>query len=328
MSCGTQVDVPQEPPRIARHFNAGFARQGPRVPQGRLTTAARQFSRPGRTQPSIGQFPALKCRAMVGKSLRDLIAPIFALLLFFACAVQAEPSNALADAELQGHALAQKILAQRPANNYTNTGVLEIRDGQGKRIAIPVRFQVLAGETNWQSVYSTAITNSINGDLTFGRTYFSQLTVIHSAGQRNLYKVPNVNPPPAVANLPICLAGDQIMTPFARSDFWIADLGLEFFHWPQQKILKKEFHRQCACAVLESTNPHPSASSYSRVVCWIDEDSLGIVEAYAYDAKGKKLKNFYPKNLEKVRGQYQVESMIMENLQTGSSSRLDFDLDQ
>jgi len=114
------------------------------------------------------------------------------------------------------------------------------------------------------------------------------------------------------------------MTPIAGSDFWVADLGLEFFHWPQQKVLKKEFHRQCACMVLESSRPYAS-KGYSRVVCWIDEDSLGIVEAFAYDLDGKKLKNFYPKNLEKVNGQYQVESMVMENLQTGSNSRLDFD---
>ena len=114
--------------------------------------------------------------------------------------------------------------------------------------------------------------------------------------------------------------------PFAVSDFSLCDLGLEFFHWPQQKILKKEFHRQCACTVLESTNPNPTTNGYSRVVSWIDEESLGIVEAYAYDANGKKLKNFYPKNFEKVNGQYQVQSLIMENLQTGSRSQLEFDL--
>ncbi len=124
------------------------------------------------------------------------------------------------------------------------------------------------------------------------------------------------------------LCGNDLMTPFAGSDFWIADLGLEFFHWPQQKVLKKEFHRQCACTVLESTNPNPTTNGYSRVVSWIDEDSLGIVEAFAYDVNGKKLKNFYPKSFEKDKasGQYQVQSMIMENLQTGSRTRLEFDL--
>ena len=86
------------------------------------------------------------------------------------------------------------------------------------------------------------------------------------------------------------------MSPFAGSDFWIADLGLEFFHWPEQKILKKEFRRGRGCMVLESTNPNPSTNGYSRVDSWIDKESGGIVQAKAYDAKGKLLKEFYPKD--------------------------------
>jgi hypothetical protein len=251
------------------------------------------------------------------------------LILFSVFTAQAQPATTLSDAEIQGRALAQKILALRPAENYTNTGVLEIRDGQGKRINVPVQFEVIAGATGWQSVYSTRITSTTNhdGDPTFGRVYFSQLTVIHAAGRPNVYQVPNVNPPPTDTNNFFFLTGNQLMSPFVPgADFWLCDLGLEFFHWPQQKVLKKEFHRQCACTVLESTNPDPTTNGYSRVVSWIDNDSLGIVEAYAYDVKGQKLKNFYPKNLEKVNGQYQVQSMIIENLQTGSKSTLEFDL--
>ena len=119
---------------------------------------------------------------------------------------------------------------------------------------------------------------------------------------------------------------DWQMFPWAGSDFSLGDLGLEFFHWPTQKVLKKEIHRSCACTVLESTNPNPSTNGYSRVVSWVDTESLGIVEAYAYDANGKKLKNFYPKDIKKVNGQWQVQTLVMENLQTGSKSRLEFDL--
>jgi len=57
-----------------------------------------------------------------------------------------------------------------------------------------------------------------------------------------------------------------------RSDFWIADFGLEFLFWPEQKILKKEFHNNCACVVLESTNPSSRTNGYARVVSWIDEE--------------------------------------------------------
>jgi len=116
------------------------------------------------------------------------------------------------------------------------------------------------------------------------------------------------------------------MIPFANSDFWLADLGLEFFHWPQQKVLKKEFHDNCASVVLESTNPNPATNGYSRVVSRIEEDSGGLMEATAYDFAGRKLKEFRVKSLKKIHGQWQVESVIMENVQTGSRTRLEFDL--
>jgi hypothetical protein len=50
------------------------------------------------------------------------------------------------------------------------------------------------------------------------------------------------------------------------------------------------------------------------------------VEAEAYDARGKLLKDFEPKDLKKVNGQYQVQSMVMENVQTGTRTRMEFDL--
>jgi hypothetical protein len=241
---------------------------------------------------------------------------------------KAETTNTLSDAEIQGRALVQKILSLPPENNYTNTGVLEIRDGAGKRVQISVQFKTIIGGASWKSVYSTEITNTSAADPAFNRNYYSKLTVIHSGDRSSIYEIPNVNSPPAETNSLVRLTGAQLTAPFARSDFWLCDLGLEFFQWPQQKILKKEFHHNCACEVLESTNPNPTADGYSRVVSWIDEDSLGIVEAFAYDINGKKLKNFYPKSLEKVNGQYQVTTMVMDNLQTGSRSKFDFDLEK
>ncbi len=116
------------------------------------------------------------------------------------------------------------------------------------------------------------------------------------------------------------------MIPFANSDFWLADLGLEFLHWPGQKILRGDTARGRLCKVLESTNPNPSSNGYSRVLCWIDNEALGIVEAKAYDAQNKLLKEFYPKDIKKVNGQWQVGSMEIDNVQTRSRTRLEFDL--
>jgi hypothetical protein len=114
------------------------------------------------------------------------------------------------------------------------------------------------------------------------------------------------------------------MFPFANSDFWIADLGLEFFHWPEQKILKKETRKSRSCNVLESTNPDPSANGYSRVVSWIDEESVAIIHAEAYDFKNKLLKMFDLKSIEKKNGMWQPELMEMDNVQTGSRTWIDF----
>jgi hypothetical protein len=222
----------------------------------------------------------------------------------------------LSDAEIQGRALAQKILSQRPKENYTNTGVLQIRNARGERLEVPVEVRIELTDAGWVNSYMTISTNVGLPD--------DWVKITHIKG-KNLYwsgYLDSTNVEFNKGRIP------DPTEPFATSDYWLCDLGLEFFHWPGQKVLKKEFHRQCPCTVLESTNPNPAPNAYSRVVCWIDNDSLGIVEAYAYDARGRKLKNFYPKNLEKVNGQYQVESMVMENLQTGSRSVLEFDLNK
>jgi len=116
------------------------------------------------------------------------------------------------------------------------------------------------------------------------------------------------------------------VVPFEGSDFSIADLGLEFFHWPEQRLAKKEMKRSRSCMVLESINPQPAPGTYSRVVSWVDNESHGIVMAQAYDAQGKEVKEFIPKKVKKVEGQWQLQEMEIDNDQTGSSTRVDFDL--
>ena len=123
------------------------------------------------------------------------------------------------------------------------------------------------------------------------------------------------------------LAPAQTMIPFAGSDFWVADLGLEFLHWPHQRLLKKDMRHSKSCNVLESVNPAPVPGGYARVVSWIMiESPHGIVHADAYDAQGKVLKEFDPKSLEKVQGEYQLEEMEIRNKQTGSQTVIKFNL--
>ncbi|MGB7769974.1 MAG: outer membrane lipoprotein-sorting protein [Verrucomicrobiia bacterium] len=228
----------------------------------------------------------------------------------------AATTNELSEAESQGRQLAQQIwerLEQPPPESLTNTGVLIINDSNGRRSEIPVQFQTTTGAAGWSTTCeTTAESNRV------------ALVVIHETGQPNRYELyhglSQALPSPEI------LIGNKTMIPFAGSDFWIADLGLEFFHWPEQKILRHEMRRGRACKVLQSTNPHSFPDSYSRVVSWIDNETLAIVQAEAYDAKGKLLKEFYPKDFKKVNGQWAMGEMEMINDQTGSRTRIKFDL--
>lgn len=240
----------------------------------------------------------------------------------------AQGTNIPSDAEIQGQQLAQNILqqlAQQPAGTATtNTGILRIRDHGGHRSTIPIECVSIFTPTNWQILYEASCTNQIE-----------ILWVIHSAGQQDLYFSETNHPVPLLGDVPVPadlfrdrreLSGAEISTPFAGSEFRLGDLGLEFIHWPEQRVIRRETHRSCGCTVLESTNPSPGPNGYSRVDSWIDNDTLGIVEAYAYDIGGRKLKDFYPKDFKKVNGQWQVQTLVMDNVQTGARSRLEFDL--
>ena len=173
---------------------------------------------------------------------------------------------------------------------------------------------------DWQTLYKAAWTNKAE-----------YLWVTHTSSLTNAYSYSTV---PVRGDIPIIghffgshqISGQALMSPFAGSDFWIADLGLEFFHWPDQKVIKHESRRARACAVLESTNPNPAPGAYSRVDSWIDNETLGVVHAEAFDANGKLLKVFDPKSFKKVNGQWELQDMDIRNVQTGSRTRIEFDL--
>ena len=243
--------------------------------------------------------------------------PLIAAILFFAVGATAAATNDLSDAEIQGRQLAQQLLEQGPGTNFVQNSVLSIRAGKGKHSEISVRFQTTVNGTGWQTIYETT-----------SQSNRVRLIVIHKTGRPNEYFLREGLEvlDKGEDGKSTTLVDSKLMTPFAGSDFWVADLGLEFFHWPQQKLLKKEVKRSRGCTVLESTNPNPSTNGYARVVSWIDNESSGIVQAEAYDFKNKRLKEFAPKSFKKVNGQWELQEMEIRNVQTGSRTRLEFDL--
>ncbi len=261
-------------------------------------------------------MPAGKLNNGAGRGWR-----YFSFFIFhFALVSGAITTNDLATAEREGRALAQQLCELRPEANYTNSGKLVIRIPKKPRQEIPFTSRILVTETNWTTVYEV----SLGTDQPF------TFSVEHRPETPSRYSVavgaaPTNNFSFLILNYSL-LPNDQTMTPFAGSDFWLADLGLEFFHWPGQRLTKREMRRGKSCQVLESRRPDSGTNGYARVVSWIHTESGAVVQAEAYDEQGKLLKEFRPTAVEKVNGAWQLKEMEIENMQTGSRTTLVFDL--
>jgi hypothetical protein len=247
---------------------------------------------------------------------------VAALVLFLAVGARAETTNALSGAEIQGRQLAQQLCDARPAENHTNDGTILIRWKTNQTLGLHI--ETSAGDNEWQTHY---IAYQQSGPIS------EELKVVHSGFSKNRYLwrrwfAGGMLPPFQESTFPNSAA---FTNSFFNTDFSFADLGLEFFHWPAQKVLPKtpkmpslKLGREYT--LLESTNPNPATNGYSRVLTWIDRESGGILQAEAYDAAGKLLKVFEPKSYGKVNGQWQLHEIQIRNVQTGSRTRLEFDL--
>jgi hypothetical protein len=244
------------------------------------------------------------------------------LLLFATVALAQKPGNGPTtldpkEGERRARVLIAEILSQKPDQAVTNTGVMTIRDAEGNRREIRVRFALRIEGNKVLSIYD-AVGSDGSG---------TRLTVVQAADQPNQYEVENRG----LANGNVgrkILSGKDAMIPFAGSDFWLADFGLEFLRWPQQRILRTgSIRHNQSCAVLESINPDAASSGYARVESWIDlEAPHGVVHADAYDSTRKRVKQFDPKSVKKIEGQYKLEAMEMLDEKTGSRTAIKFDL--
>jgi hypothetical protein len=237
------------------------------------------------------------------------------LLLCLGCtlalATHAQPGPLSADTmEREGQALAARLRSLRPAEGVTNMATLRIRT-KTNTVEVPMRIEVSVTESNWSTRYLTLDNNEAVTEAS---------TLTQTAGTGTEYLLSNSSAPGTT------LFKSDAFAPFAGSDFWLADLGMEFLHWPTQRLLKKEIRRGQSCDKLESLAPTSHTNGYVRVVSWFDIDTGGPVICEAYDAKGKMVKEFKPNDFTKVDGQWRVEELEMRDLRTGSRSFIRFNL--
>jgi len=232
--------------------------------------------------------------------------------------LRAPPPIPLAEGRKLAAELVGNLLRLKPTENSTNTGTVKIRNREGNERQFPVAIIVVPTSTNFVSIYENLGSADASGGM--------RLSIVHTDGGPDEYFLSQ-----PITAVPRKLGTNELNIPFAGSDFWAVDLGLEFFHWPDQRVVRKQMRKNLFCDQLVSTNPHPSPGGYSRVESWIAAnrpDEMIIVHADAFDMRGRPLKLFDPKKVEKVNGAWQLEEMEILNRRTGSRTIIKFNLDQ
>jgi hypothetical protein len=215
-----------------------------------------------------------------------------------------------------GQILAARLRSLAPAEESQFKGVLNIRHGQTR--IIPLTLRITVEGSAWKAIYETSGTENVPAE---------KLIVVHRTNCPPEYLFAKADKPGQPPGSPQRVEGTKAARPFAGSDFWLIDFGLEFLHWPNQRLLKTEMRKSRVCHVLESIDPRPTQGSYGRVISWVDKESGGIILAEGYDHGNKLLKEFSIGKVTKVEGQWQLEEMEIRNVQTKSRTRLEFDFD-
>ena len=218
--------------------------------------------------------------------------------------------------EESGRKLATVLCSLRPAENADWSGTLKVSRNH-KTTSFPVACAWTTGDSTWSVTYLVPGTNSIPAE---------RLTISFFTNQPPVYYHARALSPGAPLPPPVTLHGAEANIPFADSDFWLSDLGFDFFHWPKQNLLPSQIRRSQPCYVLESTNPNPATNAYSKVVIWIHKDALAPLDAEAYGPDARLLKQYQPGSFKKINGRYELKDLEIRNVQTGSRTQILFNL--
>lgn len=240
---------------------------------------------------------------------------LLAGLLFMACSLcGAEPSG---DA-VEGARVAAELRSLRPATNTQWTGVLKRRLADRTTIEIPVACHIFIEANRWLSVYNSSATT--NGPA-------EKLVVIRNHDGGVEYHYWQATTDTDLPERPRFLNGAAAAIPFAGSDFLLSDLGIDFLHWPTQLLQPGVMRRGQPCFVLDSINPNPAEGGYARVRSWIEKEHFGLLQAEAYDAGGRLLKEFSAGSFVKdATGNYQLKDMGIRSVPSRSRTQLLFDV--
>lgn len=220
------------------------------------------------------------------------------------------PSKSPADAvaEGQGREWARRLRSSAPEQASTNQAVLRIRSREGRK-KVPVTVITRPGEDRWSVEYRVGSEE---------RSETTQVATIHYRMQGP----PTFEVQPKGSRTPgesVQTAGDLSI---GGSDFLLKELGMEFLHWPEQRILSRELSNGRWCQVLESRSGKPAGAVAVR--SWIDEKLGVVLSAEVYDARQVRIKHFSITQFREQADRWSC-SVSMVDDQRGTKTELSFD---
>ena len=219
-------------------------------------------------------------------------------------ATEAEPT-----AEAQGREWAQRLRTVAPEQASTNRAVLKIRSRDGRK-QVPLTVVTRPGKEGWWVEYQT-------GTETAG-------------GKPELWRIHYSNDAPPRFESPTAPTAQKTGTAgtwpgdlrIAGSDFLLRELGMEFLHWPEQRIRGRELSNGRWCQVLESVSKRPDGPATVR--SWIDEKLGVVLSAEVYDARLVRLKHFSITQFREQADRWTCSVSMVDDVK-GTKTELAFD---
>lgn len=242
----------------------------------------------------------------------------FLALVFSFCGPGGKAAESLtAEQRQQGQEIALDIRSMTPEENSEIRGILKIHSGKTRRQVPVICRVVVTNATGWQTIYEAMSTAQAGGE---------KLVVTHATNGPNHYLYARADKPGVALPALREISAAEASVPFAGSDFWLDNLGLEFLHWPEQARLRYEMRLGQPCHVLESRNPNGREAV--RVQSWVDKESGGLLIAEAYDKAGRLVKDFSlsGSSFKKINGQWQLKKMTIRSPKADSETVLEWEL--
>ncbi|HON07157.1 MAG TPA: outer membrane lipoprotein-sorting protein [Verrucomicrobiota bacterium] len=227
----------------------------------------------------------------------------FSILALATAVVGRSAESNIAVKTEDGSQIAAELRNLVPASETTLQGIIKRRDANRNERILKIVSKIIPQNNGWLTIYE-----ALNAD----GSLYEELIIIHTADEKNRYILTTA----AENGVKKKDENPNLTTPFADSDFLIGDLGLEFFHWKNQQLIKTEMRKSRVCKVLESKPSETDRQlGYSRVVSWVDKETGGILIAEAYDNAEKKVKQFEVNSFKKdEKGNWQIEEIEIRNL--------------